>query len=392
MNLADANFQPAPCMPCGSEPPTPGECACALLIPLFNDPYADYATAETAIADGVVDCVGYMLEQDYTTFSVSPVTANAFDIIAERNLSPTESVLVLVSVSMLSGSSLTVDFDVTSTGLTEESFVSAEFIVYSCEGDTLIQEFEEGLPGVGVSGTFSGFTATADGVYFLQFIGNGGDGSAIQTAWTVTADDTIVTNPVIALWDDSGTTRQLEACPKLYLPPLTESTGDWYADCAAADAVLTDALQVSNCVGFNEGGPGLTAFTATDGGTSLTLDSDGAAGCSMWGSVNCESAATVTVAGTTSTSSANVEVFIYDYTGTLVEDSGGAVATPFVSAALPYPGRYIIKINVTPSGGGAADVAGVITSSDTMSVNEIQALYDTGLGCPARLNCGDSCP
>lgn len=184
----------------------------------------------------------------------------------------------------------------------------------------------------------------------------------------------------------------LAVCPptdRMLLPARTEFTGDWYADCATASAVLTDALQVSNCVGFNEGGPGMTAFTATDGGTSLTLQTTDVFGVITWGSVNCVASATMTITGTVNAGSATVDVFIYDDTGTLVESSG-IVASPFVSAALPYTGRYIVRLAVNSSG-GATVATGVITSSGTLSVNAITALYDNGGADPSCLDCGDSC-
>ena len=60
MNIYDASLFTAPdCLPCCT--PAPADCPCALLIPPFASPYADYATAAAAIADQVGGCLGYFL-------------------------------------------------------------------------------------------------------------------------------------------------------------------------------------------------------------------------------------------------------------------------------------------------------------------------------------------
>ena len=266
--------------------------------------------------------------------------------------------------------------------------------LYDCNGALVDTVSFGGAGSCNDSFSDSGtLTAPSDGIYYVQLEVNiASVGSTNTTDFTCTVSATaLVTNPVIALWDDSGTTRQLEACPKLYLPLLTESTGDWYADCAEADGVLADPLQVSNCVGWCGGGPGLSAFTATDGGTSLTLATTNTTGCSTFGSVNCETGETITLTGSVSAGTMTVLLRVYDYTGALLYDSG-TVSSPATSSALPYTGRYIVNAVVASDAGGGTNASGVITSSGTLTVNEIQALYDVGLDCAARLNCGDSCP
>lgn len=201
-------------------------------------------------------------------------------------------------------------------------------------------------------------------------------------------------NPVIALWDDSGTTRKLWACPKLLLPPLTEASGDWYASCADAYTALTDPKLTSNCVGHVKDGPYVrtTSFTATDGGSSLSFAAvyslpQGDTG-TWWGSVNAEAGETLSAAFA---GSGVTDIFfrIYDDTGTEI-DFVASSSSPAVSSPLPYTGRYTIAILL--AGSGISTPSAALTSSGTMTVNEIQARYDKGLTCAGLLDCGDSCP
>jgi hypothetical protein len=164
---------------------------------------------------------------------------------------------------------------------------------------------------------------------------------------TVSADTTAVFNPVIAQWDDSGTTRLLEACPKMLLPILTESTGDWYADCATADSVLTDPTMVSNCVGYTESAP--DTFTATDGGTQLDLDAELTGTINprldLWGSVNLGDGDVLRVAFTITNAHSAAVVYgkLYDDTGTLAEtinstSSSGTMVFAAVNAGPVHAG------------------------------------------------------
>ena len=392
MNPYDATLFTAPdCLPCCA--PAPADCSCALLIPPFAAPYADYATAETAIADQTDNCIGYCV-QGGDTGNVFSFAFDGTTITGSADTASSSSTLALYSdcyfsVSLKSGATVTVPWSISTDG--PETVVSAS--IFDCATGDFVAG-EDIPPDAGASGTLS-FVVPADGEYVLLISGLGiGILTYVNFAFTVTCDMDYWVNPVIALWDDSGTTRRLWACPKLLLPPLTEDSGTWYADCAAADAVLTDADQVSNCVGFCEGGPGLTAFTATDGGTSLTLATTHGSAVSVsqtcWGGVNAEDGETITATATVGAGTAGLVVNIYDDTGTLVESSG-SVSSPWTSAALPYTGRYTISVIVDTSS-TTTTFSAVISSSGTMSVNEIQARYDLSLTCAATLDCGDACP
>ena len=394
MNPFDSSLFTAPsCLPCCT--PAPADCPCALLIPPFASPYADYATAETAIADQTDNCIGYCV-QDGDTGNVLSFAFDGTTITGSADTASSSSALELssycyFSVSLKSGATVTVPWSISTDGA--ETAVNAS-ILDCATGDFVAGE--DILPDAGASGTLS-FVVPADGEYVLLISGlviSLGILTYVNFAFTVTCDMDYWVNPVIALWDDSGTTRRLWACPKLLLPPLTESTGDWYADCASAAAVMADTDQVSNCVGYTAVGPGAPTFTATDGGSSLTLATVHGSAVSVsrtcWGGVNAVGGQTITVTASVGSGTPGIVVNIYDDTGTLVEGSG-SVSSPWVSAALPYTGRYTISVIVDTSS-TTTTFSAVITSSGTLTVNPIQALYDIGLDCPAHLNCGDSCP
>lgn len=232
-------------------------------------------------------------------------------------------------------------------------------------------------------------TAPDDGTYILQLIAQGDDSTTHLEA-TVDIDQVFVLNPAIAFWNDGGTPRVLEACPKMLIPPLTESTGDWYANCAAAVAAIV--AKVSACTGyFALNGSSLDSFSATGGG-SLVLSAGKSGGVNdtgdMWGSINAVVGDTISTAWT---GGSHAAVTIYDIDGNVIYDDDGT--SPLVSGAIPFTGRYIVKVRIDDADitNPATSVA-TVTSSGGMSTNNVQALYDTGLICPERIDCGDTCP
>lgn len=349
-----------------------------MLIPQYyfggSSEYASLSDAQTAITDSVHDC--YVAAEAVATITATP-TANGIDISLTASTT---------------GCRFAID---AKAGTLSDAFSGSgggtiTLQLYDTSGTLLDSD-----SSTATSGTLS-VSIPADGIYVVRVGGGAVPGPPPSPTHSITNSDTLVLLPVIALWDDSGTTRQLEACPKMLLPPLTESTGTWYASCASASSDISS--NSSNCVGYVESVSGLSSFTATDGGTSLALAqvfvSSPSSGSKMWGSINAEAASTFAVAlgGIFSglPPSASFVVDIYDYMGTLVETSGSVGITTWISSALPYTGRYIVS--VVGGGGNATAVTGTFTSSGTMSVNQIQSLYDIGLDCSGRLNCGDSCP
>lgn len=394
-NCCDCTGRTEPCDSCTS----PTGCECALLIPPFDPPYANYATAEAAIADYVADCVMYAISADNTqldTYTVALTSTLDVDLASASSRGGS----AYFSVSLLSGGTVSISASVTTDGTNPARPASVVASLYDCSGTLVDQDTITGTETT-ASGTLV-VTAPADGEYILVLDGSGaGDAATFSYSSTSTFSGTFTINPVIALWDDSGTTRRLWACPKLLLPPLTEDTGDWYASCADADALLTDPISVSNCVGYSSGAG--DNFTATDGGTSLTLYDDLNTVVdprfTMWGGINLVGGQTVSVAYTISGGGGHEagSAALYDDTGTLVQLvlSFGTSSGTLSFSAVPYTGRYTIRCGAGRNDGvstGFFSANFVITSFGTLSVNPIQAVYDVGLGCAARLDCGDSCP
>lgn len=358
------------------------ECECALLIPPFGSPYADYATAETAIAEQTDSCIAfYAVSSSYgglsasfngTTFAVSGTDAGG---------GPGLGVNIFGSVYLLAGETLSAAYTASTDGSLS---VDPSLFLYSCDYLTLIDSDSDPAS----SGTLT-VTAPADGVYVVLLSTGATGGSSLALSADITSSGAFTVNPVIALWDDSVTTRKLWACPKLLLPPLTESTGTWYVDCAEAAGEITD--RSSNCIGFFQSAVEyLTAFVAT-GTSSITVAATigifNVSTGNIWFGINAEAGETLSFAFTAG-DDASWE--IYDDTGTLIDFIYNTATSPWVSSALPYTGRYTILGAINSTSAPIAVTMGV-TSSGTMSVNQIQALYDIGLDCPARLDCGDSC-
>lgn len=395
-----AGLTPAGCLPCGSPAPTPVACACALLIGKDNPftvpatPYDSYSDAAAAIAAYVGDCYAF-IDSFGGAVTVNSVTAdvsvaNEITVTGDED---TNGVTLWVSISVDTGATLTIPWS--GTFATAPIGFSGGFAdLYDCSSGSLVASDTDFFV---TSGTLvlTGFPA---GVYYLKVYTNSLAGLPLNAtaSFRITSNVSMVANPVIALWDDSGTTRQLEACPKMLIPPLTESTGTWYADATEAASAISGS--VSNCVGYIEeahgGGSGF--FTATDGGTDLRLNGNGDGSSTptlnQWGSINLGSGDVLTVTFTDGMGpfpgSVSTTFDLYDYTGTLVQTIGPG-ASPLAFSAAPYEGRYIVHTSSVASGVGVTYAAcnALFTSSGTLSVNQIQALYDVGLTCPARDDC-----
>ena len=379
MNIYDASLFTAPdCLPCCT--PAPADCSCALLIPPQASPYVDYATADGVIADPllVADCLAYNdVSLDMTSFSAA-FDGTTFTADGAWSSAVSSFGYVWISISAKSGATLT--FDSTAGS-------SFDGVIYTCDGTE--------VEVIGPAATpITSAALPADGEYYLKMLPNDppmGSGPFTACTITVTSSDDFWVNPVIALWDDSGTTRQLEACPRLYLPPLTESTGDWYVDCAEAADVITDFT--SNCTGYFEPDSGVDSFSVGGGTLNFVLGASGTASTTgpMWGSFTADAGDIISVAQ--NGDPGDITAILYDYTGTLVEDFSGSVTSGVSSAALPYTGRYIIMVNVVfpPPSAPFTSLNVDVTSDGAFDVHTIQALYDSSLTCPSRLNCGDSC-
>jgi hypothetical protein len=349
-----------------------------MLWPFPTDPpFSTYAEAVAFLADQSADCYGvYNVVSPGTLPSVFTVSIDsATQVTLEQTIDA--PVAMMISVTVPEACTLTADY----IGNGSADFAAA-FNIYTC--DTIDTVYTDtAATATGTLGASSSLTA---GTYLLDF-GYSSDASPINVVFTLTSSADIVVNPVIAQWDDSGTTRWLEACPKLLLPQVTESSGNWYVDATEAATVITD--QTNGCKGFINSMTNVASFTAS-GTTTLTLAetlTSAAMTCpAVWGSVNIASGETITSTVTVGAGTAGQTVDIYDYAGNLVDSSGGPTTSPWTSSAVPFPGRYTVTVSMS-SGSNTTSMSAAISSSGTMSINPPQALYDVGLTCPARDDC-----
>lgn len=379
--------RPNPCDAC-----EPSDCSCALLLPPFGAPYASYAVAAAVLADAaqVSACIGYCQhspsDDPDNTFSASfnGTTLELDGRTEEGSLTPPGSTKVLhfySSVSLKVGAIVSVAYVIGTDGTSRQNEVE----LLTCAGVQVAYDLS-----ITSAGTLS-VTVPEDGEYIIHIGSQGGpttgDATYVTATNDVTCDMVFIVNPVIALWDDSGTTRQLEACPKLFLPP---PNGDsWYVDEATAQAVLDDPLKVSNCVGYAENNPltPFTSFSATGGG-SLVFVAGGfgffANTGNIWGSINALVGAIITA----TTDGNFIQIIVYDDNGDLVSTSSANPGTTTSSSALPYTGRYTVAVISARAPGGSSSITVSVTSSSSMTTNVVQAVYDhAAFDCPGRLDC-----
>lgn len=399
------------CLPCCT-PVTP-VCPCFLFIPGFvaatvgTPTYSSLAIAEShlngTVTGGInnskaVDCFAFLEGNPSCAFSADSVdlsVVNQATITAAVTSGGASNVdfQTAFSINLLSGATVTVASSFTFPMVSDSVYL---IILFDCFGNVLDVWVDS--PGVTSPHSFSPSLITADGTYvvLVQAVSDSGAASGTGTV-TVSSDSTMTVNPVIAQWDDSGTTRQAWACPKLLLPPLTESSGTWYASCADAESDIS--ASVSNCVGYSQAGPGVASFTATDGGATLTLTQTffppSSSFPTAYGGVNAVGGQTLSVAFSASGGTPAANIGIYDDDGNLVEGAGPVTSSPWTSSPLPYTGRYTVQVFMTdtsspPPTWTTASV--VISSSGAMSVNPVQARYNAGLTCPGLLDCGNTCP
>lgn len=365
----------------------------------------DYATAAAAVdpANGfVANCIAaggggssgsttYTAAFDGTTMTVSgtfPSPAVTFDS---------------GSFSISAGAGATLTFSKTAG-------VQIRASIYDCTG-TLVESVSPG------SGPITSSPLPRDDVYYVQAIafnppGPGSPFSACDIS--MTSSDAYWVNPVIALWDDSGTTRQLEACPRTLAPIGTEQSGDWFADATEAAGFFssTGSEQVADCLGIIDwswSGGSLSAKAATGGATpSVSAE---IATASIADSANIQLRRGVSLMGG-DTITANIVLLgssggagidvrsIFDVidpiTGTVeftdTQSSGGDSLSISPTFTAPWTGKFYLNLRARyrASGPAAGDFQASIgvSSSGTMNGDApVQALYDVGLTCPARLDC-----
>jgi hypothetical protein len=395
-------FAPGLCVVCCAVPNDSFSCFCSIsnYTVYSNVILYDYAGAENFLdgsalaaimANGKIVMYGAN-DKYFSNYSVDETTPNQVTISGTSThiniINGEPFIQFWASLALKKDSILTIENFIFSPNPTDPNVKSAT--LYECNNTFT---FIESVQGNALSSPFSFVSLENDGEYLLILSASGDyeeDSHLIgELESTVSSDDTMIVNRGVAIYSDDVPEdySTLEAFPKLKLPPLTESSGDWYIDEGAAQTVIDDLT--SNCIAYIETLSANQSITATEPSSDLYIvftDSTNlpAASPYIWCSINVINGETLSfdyvhyIGGTIS---------IYNYNGVLVESLSGSTSS-ITSSAVPYHGRYIIKLLLNNETGGPFTNASVtITSSDTMSVNQISAAYDLGLTCPAYLDC-----
>ena len=376
---------------------------CALPVPPLGNPYPDYQSAEDvitgtgtnsherAICYGFVDAfsessvlAGYTIDTDTPNRAFINVT-----------LSSGLALDSWISITC-EASPITVAYGLTVTSCVGNNY-SAAAILYDAETGTQID--------IDNAATNSGnltVIAPQSGTYYLKMVFTAGvtaPGSCglLLTSTVSSGSNRMILNPAIVRYDDNGTTRQLETCPKLLLPLFTEATGNWYDNLSEAQSAIAASI---NClsVSYDPGqGGSYGSLSANASFNSLALvgsyTNGGEAPFSsvgMYGSVSLAGAGSLNVDFVFPASS-SYGLDVRDENGNLVYSqsfSGGSNATITVPGL--SPGKYLIFCITTASVGPGGTNTSVFTASaigTTLTANLVQALYDVGLDCPGRLDC-----
>lgn len=393
-NCCDCTGRTSPCDSCGE----PAECQCALLIgknaPAFElppIPYDSYVDAQTAIAAQVGNCYAFA-DSFGGSITINSVTA---DVSVANQITITgdvdsNGVTLWTGFTIDESGTLSIAFNSTFASSPVLDELAAATLFNCSTYAEVATDIDSGTSG---TLTLTGFSA---GTYFLKLVTNCLAAAPLNAtvSFVVSSNVTMVPNPVIAIWDDAGTDRQLEACPKMLLPPLTESSGSWYASLAAAQAIIDgENVANSNCIAYIDATvtPLATYFSSWSfSGLTLSGTRNGVPvgtpfqRLMAYISVNGTAGATLTWTWTNTPKSGMLVV--YDYDGTQLYSS--VANSTITSSALPYTGRYIVRVgfNLDPS----TSASGTLSSSASLgTANQIQALYGTTplLDCPSRLDC-----
>jgi len=190
----------------------------ALLLPLFAAPYPNCAAAAAVLSNPnlVVDCYGYYFNSfggAITSLDVNVATPNQVTWNAVRS-APSEFGQYL-NLSLKMGDTLMLNFSGTMHSPASPGDVpSVSFVVYDNSGNQIYSDVV-----VDTAAGMMSWPVAADGDYYvLIFWGAcvGTPGCGWSTGTAVLSSPDLVTNPVAALWDDSGSTEQLncgDSCP-----------------------------------------------------------------------------------------------------------------------------------------------------------------------------------
>jgi hypothetical protein len=381
---------------------------------VFGSTLASLELAQEELDENVSDCVGY-IQGTFTskTFSASHSTPNTlnYDVSASNTFleGVYSSFSCYSSIALPLNGILSVAYNGGGTSYGNNEFQVAATL-YTCNFGSIVQSKE--IAAIGPqSGTFVFDPVDEENEYIIVVSVRGprpsSAGSSTLTGTFTISSSLLVVNPVIARWDDSGTVRYLEACPKTIIP----SVGSFYASEAIAQTAIAD--DVSGCIGYNlsVSSDGSTrvftasgfTFSAVYTPSVIPLSSIVIGQKTILCSINCLAGETISmdysiIVGTGLRRTTEVEMNIYDLNFQAVSlndvnisDSGPISGTITSSIAMPFTGKYYIQMlfkeRTFESFFDSLSLTYTISSSGTITMNQIQAAYDVNLSCGARLNC-----
>lgn len=412
-------------------------CGCKFIMPSFPwvplpvTPYANLTAAiairDARIAGNFAFALQYSIDMPIVSFSASN-PSNTSVIIAGTNSRVQEivgppavyggSVGALFDFSVPVNTDITIRCDISDPGTLGSNGFVVQMNGYCGAGDY----FNRNDNFFGSSTLIFNSVLAGEYTMLLNYGGYNSlsAGGSVSATFTITLSNAGVINPIVLQYfDSSSNTCILDIPPKLLLPIGTEVTNSWYADLASAQSAITNYS--SNCVGFYAPmASSNIGYTYTANGTTSfhsVLNAIGINGppfpeqiifssISNYFSANLLAGAvismsySVTIDNLVHDRACIIRLYITDRDGnyaTAVTDSftstiGSHIYTGSVStSALLADGKYNMEIVVQALSIAPVihqiNVDATITSSSTMSVNTIQALYSTGLICPARLDC-----
>lgn len=416
-----ALMRPAGCLPCcGGAPTPPVTCDCDYYFYDFNNPpgpggdpnpFGNVAGAQAWIDNYTANC-SLAASRNNSVFSGVNIAVSQIDLSMNTafvtpglNVAYTD---VLFAFSAAAGT--TVNFSVqnfSSDGNTATNY-AVTFGLVDCNNAAINPD--SGDPN------YSVFTVPDVNPIIATMSIFGYENSTYANAGLrIDPNANFYLSPAIALWDDSGTTRKLWACPKLYLPiyfpgPLP---GIWYPSLVVAQSEI--ARTVYSCIGIGTGRdyPGTYYASAIDGGTSLQLIASqdnycggSGPGTAMFGSVNLVAGDTLSVAWSSALSGGAIDISS-TYTLYRLKEDGTYESIDTQNSTIPsgtsdsgtftFPititGNYVVGFSVFGVGGATtteASMDATFTSSGTLSVNPVQAMWDAGLDCPGLWDCTGS--
>lgn len=285
--------------------------------------------------------------------------------------------------------------------------------INTCAGDA--------VQTIGVLGPEMDVTLDAlpAGEYIIAIAAVGPTGaSTVDFSCTITATaGAFAILPLVVGFNEDSEVRFLQACPRLELPLSRFEDPDptaVYADKTAATTALTTtalttaypSVFVRDCTVVARRSNPITinslGFASNTVSMNATQDSSqtGTAIVEMWVAVQLVAGDTFNLAGTVSWTGAggtpSWDFYICTQAGDFLEhiyDTNATSDTLDLDYVVPATGVYYIYFDCEGGGGTGSrtrDVSIALSSSGDMQVGTVQALYDRGVDCPARLECADA--